>query len=446
MGKKASAGRRACAALLALLLAGCAAAAASAAAEPAAAGRPQQKNGALRIVALGDSISAGYEPGVRSAADVYGYVDRLYEQALLRGRAELANYAVVGLTSEGLRRLLQSVAAGETTTAAQLQDFSKYNDPRVLAQAEAVAAQTAGMRKSLADADIVVITIGGNDFTDYIRNLSGMSADEAIRHLNEDFDPLVNNYADQVGQALTALHAAAPNARVYLANQYSPIAKGVGQKLYDALNAAVDKVGAKLEETVQALSGGESYIRIVPLADLFKGREAMYTHFSLLGDEKDFHPNQYGYEAIAKAFSEAIWSSYRPLAAQAKSGEGGAPQPPAIYVRGERLNSPNRPALRGGATFLALTDVAAAVSAELSWEGRTKTAAFRYGGREVAIAIGSREIRVDGQVRPLGTVPPAYLQKVGQSDKTYVPLAAIAEGLGFDVVYRPRLHTAFINP
>ncbi|MNL89948.1 hypothetical protein D3C87_2206180 [compost metagenome] len=51
---------------------------------------------------------------------------------------------------------------------------------------------------------------------------------------------------------------------------------------------------------------------------------------------------------------------------------------------------------------------------------------------------------VNGQ--KVQVVGPAFLQKSGKEVKTYLPLAALASGLGFDVQYSAQLRTAFINP
>src|SRR5690606_4716111 len=67
----------------------------------------------LRLVVLGDSLAIGYEPGMTASSIPYGYSDRLYEQSLLRGRATMVNYGLGGLSSAGLRTLLQAVYEGK---------------------------------------------------------------------------------------------------------------------------------------------------------------------------------------------------------------------------------------------------------------------------------------------------------------------------------------------
>jgi hypothetical protein len=116
----------------------------------------------------------------------------------------------------------------------------------------------------------------------------------------------------------------------------------------------------------------------------------------------------------------------------------------SIVVKGVELNTPNKPILKNGQNFLALKDILNAVGANGKWYNKTSSATIEYGGRTVVITIGSKFIKVNGQNVAIDT--PAFLQKVGKEDKTYLPLAALATGLGFDVNYSSKLRTAFINP
>ena len=79
-----------------------------------------------QIVAMGDSISAGYEPGLTASSVPYGYVERLYEQALFHGRANAVNYGIIGLKVEGLNHLLEGAADHASLKAEDLQDFSMF--------------------------------------------------------------------------------------------------------------------------------------------------------------------------------------------------------------------------------------------------------------------------------------------------------------------------------
>lgn len=393
---------------------------------------------AFKIVSLGDSVSLGYEPGVTRAADVYGYADRLYVNALLHGRAELANYGALGLQSAGLTRLLAGAAEGRKLTADELQDYAAY-DPAAKAQADAVAASAPALRDSLADADLVTLTIGGNDFAALVRDLVGKTDGDAASTFETAFDEKLNIYAEQLQANLRTLRSLAPGARIEVADQYSPVSKIVGESLYGQLNASTAKLSAKLDELQASLAAEGIAVDVVHIGGSFLGKEALYTHFSPVFGVTDIHPTQAGYETIARAFAAPLWPEYTEVAPSDKA----ANPAPTVYIRGKLLATQNKPQLKSNTTFLALSDVAAATGAELQWDNKTKTATFKQNGRVVKLTIGAKTIDVGGVKQALNV--PAYLQTIGKQSKTYVPLAAITQGLDYQVVYQAKLHTAFIN-
>ncbi|MEK0315258.1 stalk domain-containing protein [Cohnella sp. 56] len=392
----------------------------------------------FRIVALGDSISLGYEPGVTRAADIYGYADRLYVNALLGGRARLDNYGALGLQSAGLTKLLEGATTGTKLTADELQDYSAYAAD-AKAQADSVAARAPEIRDSLADADLVTLSIGGNDFAALVRGLTGEANGDALSAFEAAFDDKLNIYAEQLQANLRTLHTLAPQARIEVADQYSPVSKIAGDTMYKALNAAIDKLSARLDDIQTKLAAEGVQVDVAHVGSVFRGQEVLYSHFSPLFGIIDIHPTQAGYEQIARAFAAPIWPAYTEIAPSDKA----ANPAPAVYIKGKLLATANKPQLKSNTTFLALSDVAAATGAELKWDNKTKTAVFKQNGREVKLTIGAKTILVNGVARTLNV--PAYLQKVGKENKTYVPLAAITEGLDYQVAYQAKLHTAFIN-
>ncbi|WP_276353965.1 stalk domain-containing protein [Cohnella caldifontis] len=398
---------------------------------------------AYRIVAIGDSLAVGYQPGMSESSVPYGFADRLYEQALFRGDAALANYGIIGLRSEGLLRLLQGASAGKSLKAAQLDDFSKYPErERLEVLADGVGARTAELKASLADADLVVVTVGANDFSDYLQSLLTLPKKEAVSSLEGNFSILLNNYAENAEQVLRLTAKLAPRARILFSDQYLPLPQLFAPGLYDVLyekavgpiTAAVDSLAAKLrEEGIRADA--------VHVADKFKGKEGSMTHMAIqLGgvSQPDNHPNDEGYEAIAEAFAQAVWQEYR------KPGPRPAGVPISVIVAGKESETDYHPVLKPpGITFVALRDISDAMGAELQWDDGTQTATFRLKGRVVSVTIGAETMTVDGTERSIPA--PAYLQPVGKEKKTYVPLAVIADGLGFRVKYSKPLQTAFIN-
>ena len=59
---------------------------------------------AYKIIAIGDSVTAGYEHGFTEQSNPYGFAEHVYEQALFHGlRTEYANYGVLGLRTDGFK-------------------------------------------------------------------------------------------------------------------------------------------------------------------------------------------------------------------------------------------------------------------------------------------------------------------------------------------------------
>jgi len=178
-------------------------------------------------------------------------------------------------------------------------------------------------------------------------------------------------------------------------------------------------------------------VRVAHSAERFVGRELSLTTIlagGLQGDRSAIHPNQNGYDAMGRAFTEAIWGEYLEPSPREKD------VPLSIFVNGKELKpGSEKPLVRNNFTFLVLRDIANALNANLAWDGKTKSATFTLKGRTVVLTLGSAEITVNGEKR---TIPAAPFAENG---RTYVPLGALSDALGFDVVYRNGIKTAFIN-
>ncbi|BBI31751.1 stalk domain-containing protein [Cohnella abietis] len=384
-----------------------------------------------RIVALGDSVSVGYEPGMKTGSIPYGYVDRLYEQALFHGRSELASYAVMGLTAPGLSTLLKGAADAKKLTSADLLGETTL-PAEVLQQADSIGAKTPELAADLAQANLVVLTIGGNDFSPIIKAIKDLTGDTAKQTIENNFNITMNNYAESMDKVIKGLHLLAPNAQIVLADQYLPLWEPL--PYYSELSNAVITLANRLDTLAEDLNKQDIPLKIAHVSPKFVKNEKKFTHFNVV-EEFDTHPSQAGYESIAQTFAEVIWKQYLKPAPRASG------VPISIIINGKE--PPNKPTMINNTTFLALTDVADAVGAEVKWTQKTKTAVFSKNGRVVSITVGAKTITINGVSQPIST--PAYFQTVGKNLKTYVPLAVISSGLDYQVVYRKNLLAAFIN-
>ncbi|GIP12703.1 hypothetical protein J1TS5_48730 [Paenibacillus macerans] len=382
------------------------------------------QDGDYLIVALGDSITAGYEPGVNASSVLYGFVERLREQGLFHGRTRAVNYGILGLTSEGLKNYVAAIRAGEPVAADAIQP--KLADPRMAA----LAAGTAAAKRQLEQADLITITIGGNDLLRLLPDVQHVTLDE----LRAGADGVLNAYGENVREVLGILTELNPSAQIVLADQYQPIPPLAGADAYAELTAMAGKFTAIVDGIAAEFAARTKPVQTAHVAAAFAGRELSLTH---IFTESDIHPNQAGYEEIAKVFAKTVWGSYRETAA--KTGAA----PITVVVKGQELKTPYPPVLKNGQTFVAIKDITEAIGAQSKWNSRTQAASVVYGSRTVVIPIGSGQITVNGT--PAMTASPAFLQTVGGEHKTYVPLTVLAQGLGLDVQYSAKMKTVFVN-
>ncbi|WP_416292341.1 stalk domain-containing protein [Paenibacillus illinoisensis] len=378
---------------------------------------------AFRIVTLGDSITVGYEPNAKGLP--YGYVERLQEQGLLHGRTQVDNYGIAGLKSIGLKNFISAINEGKTLTSAAIQP--NLPDPR----AGQMGANIAAIRESVAGANLVAITIGGNDVSELLGTANTLSDSELEAKVKE----LLASYTANVSEVINTIHAINPGAQIVIADQYQPMPEVAGKALYAKLMEASEGFTATIDGIASQFTAQGMDVKVAHVAKEFIGGEGTMTHMI---KDRDFHPNQFGYEAIAKVFAETIWGDYTKLTAPA------AGEPMNIIVSGKTLNTPYKPIIRNGKNFVAIQDIVNAVGATTVWDNKTSTATITYGDRKVAVKIGANAVQVNGASVAVDT--PAFLNKVGKESKTYVPLAMVAEGLGFDVQYVAKLKTVFVNP
>jgi lysophospholipase L1-like esterase len=383
--------------------------------------------GDYHIVAVGDSLTVGYIHGMENEANPvpYGYVERVYEQALFHGlRASMANYGILGLTTEGLQHYIEAAEKGETVTPEDL-PFGTTMDPRI----EQLAAAAPQLLADLEDADLVTITIGSNDFLTIFDKLKAGTGASAVA----DMLPV---YEQQLEAALRAIIGINPKAEIVVSDLYNPAPHSkavISEEAYQALVTASEDIRARIEIVVKRLSDEGNNVRVAYVGAPFLGHELAYTTVA----KGDFHPNAKGYTSMGKSFAQAIWGDYREVAPRA------ANVPISVVVAGKELQTAYKPVLKNNKTYVPMRDITDAMGALLKWDNKTQTATVTLGDRIVSFTIGAKTMVINGKSVAVDT--PAYLQKVGKENKTYLPLAALSDGLGFQVVYRGTLKTAFIN-
>ncbi|OBR64329.1 hypothetical protein A7K91_12495 [Paenibacillus oryzae] len=405
------------------------------------------------IVVLGDSLAAGYQKGFTGESVPYGYAEHVYEQALMRGyRAEYVNYGLLGLRTAPLNKWLNEAVSGKASDVAGIQPG--IIDPR----ASSILAKSAQLKEDLTEAELILISIGGNDFLEMVDALgttAGFSDLDSEKKdaLQRDIDARIVSYKNEVGSILNTVHTLQPNAEIVIANQYLPVPfltfndkvtyLGLPESTALFLKESQTKLNSELASVVKDLQAQGANISIADAASAIEKNILSFTSITATDadgkPEPDIHPTEKGYAEMGKAYANELWGSYATLQPR-KSGV-----PISVVVGGKEVVTKYDPLIKQGRTYLALSTVIEALGADLKWDAKTSTATISTGERTVSITIGASTIVVDGKTVPLNAEP-AYLQQFPGEKKTYVPLAALSEGLGFQVVYRASLKAAFINP
>lgn len=246
------------------------------------------------LVVLGDSITSGYGlPGYVSG-DNYSAADSFANQ-LAPDFSGCRNFAVDGRTT------------GELLTA--------LNDPDVSA--------------ALADADVTLISIGGNDFLqpmisavielvneneDMLKSFqNGTTFDETI--INQDnyldimreFTLAMTTAANSVDTAkigqnlreiLSGVNSAAPECRTVVLTVYNPFEGVPGMETFDVI--AREKLAELNSEITSAAA--EYGAEVADVYTAFKGHSLDYTNISSM----DIHPNTDGHAVIYSLLSEML--------------------------------------------------------------------------------------------------------------------------------------------
>ena len=410
----------------------------------ASSGKVQTEKNSLNIVVLGDSLAVGYEHGATEQTKPYGFGEQIYEQALFHGyRATYANYGIIGLRSEGLQLWLEAAKQQLTVKPASVQIGLK--DPRV----DTLIGNTTQLYEDIKNADLIMLSIGGNDFLQILTQLDLSKAwsswTEAERdQLNHQLAETTESYEKRLTSILTILTELNADVMIATQNQYLPLPKITinGTERYFEVDSNLAKLLLDARATLNNIftqviadfTDKGAAIEYIDASTIIEGNALGLTSIASM----DIHPNAQGYKKLAEQYSNLIWGDYR----QVQPLKDGVPL--SVVVNGKEVISSYPTKLINGRTYLVLSDITNAMGAKLSWSNKTQTATVTVGDRVVELTIGASTYKVNGQSYTLNAEP-AFLAKVNNESKTYVPVAALSEGLDFFVEYRASTKTVYVN-
>lgn len=191
---------------------------------------------------------------------------------------------------------------------------------------ELLAALSGGeIADSVAAADSVVVSIGGNDFLKPLftaikaKAITDTTIIQAI--LNGTFKAeMISEYAnrvmtaalsaaenvdtaaitDNIRQITERIHELNPEAKIVLLTVYNPFN---GNVLLSAAGRVADEKLAELNGGIKSLEN--DYVRIADIYEAFRGKEGQTTNINKL----DIHPNSEGHIIIGKEVKKALLKS-----------------------------------------------------------------------------------------------------------------------------------------
>ncbi|MCH1626362.1 SGNH/GDSL hydrolase family protein [Fredinandcohnia quinoae] len=206
----------------------------------------------LHVTTLGDSLTEG----VGDETDNGGYTLYLKEKFLSQ-----KEFRSVSLLNFGVK--------GHKTT-----DLLKRLDKKKV-------------QEGIAKADIIIITIGGNDVMKVVReNFLDLSF--------EVFENAQNSYEERLKQILSEIREYNPEGEIVLVGLYNPFESLID--ISSELNEVIDQWNSG---SLKVLSQYEN-TNFVKIGDIFKD-----TDENLLSTD-EFHPNAKGYELISERIFETL--------------------------------------------------------------------------------------------------------------------------------------------
>lgn len=205
--------------------------------------------------------------------DKAGFTILALGDSLTRGIGDIEGKGYVGYAEEQLKTRLEGLSVINL-------GISGLTSPQLAEQVKEREVQ-----RQIGLADVIVMTIGGNDL---------FSGGQTLSNLTEDhIDKLADSYLGQLNAVVTAIRALNAEAPVYVLGLYDPFSD-----LPDAAATSAIVRGWN-SKTIEALAAYPNTV-FVPTYDLFQRNVNDY----LFTDH--FHPNEKGYKLMADRLAALI--------------------------------------------------------------------------------------------------------------------------------------------
>jgi lysophospholipase L1-like esterase len=235
----------------------------------------------IRYTALGDSLTEGVGDDTKRGGFVPIVANDLQEEFQLIS-VEVENYGVAGERSDQIYKRLKK----ETE-----------------------------IQNNMAESDIITLTVGGNDLMKVIQNnIFGLSM--------KTFEKPLKKYQTQLTELLTELRNLNPHAPIYVVGVYNPFYVNFPeitdmQTIVDNWNEGTKEIVEENENVyfipineLIASGLGEPAITVqTEDSSIETGNDLNIVKNNVLYDKDKFHPNNIGYQLMAKAVKDELIST-----------------------------------------------------------------------------------------------------------------------------------------
>lgn len=232
----------------------------------------------IRYTALGDSLTEGVGDDTKRGGFVPIVAKDLQEEFQLTS-VEVENYGVAGERSDQIFKRLKKEEA---------------------------------IQKSMSESDIITLTVGGNDLMKVIQNnIFGLSV--------KTFDKPLKKYQTQLTELLAELRHLNPDAPIYVVGVYNPFYVNFPeitdmQTIVDNWNEGTKAIIAENENTyfipindvIASGLGQPTTAAQTEESSSETGNDLSIVQNNVLYDKDKFHPNNIGYQLMAKAVKDEI--------------------------------------------------------------------------------------------------------------------------------------------
>ncbi|QFT88382.1 Spore germination lipase LipC [Bacillus sp. THAF10] len=210
----------------------------------------------LTYLAIGDSLTAGLGSSEENYLRIHGFVPQFTKFLREENNVKVENYGIPGLTSSGLLAFLSGDEA---------------------------------VRNRLKTADIITVSIGGNDLLQALdADFEEQSLDLRLEILNRTYKELFN-----------MLQEINPNATLILLGLYNPYPED--HKFHELAEEYAPQFNTMVKDYAEDTKSRKGKTLVVDPFEAFLGKAQEWTHIK----KDDIHPNDKGYTEIVRLMKNA---------------------------------------------------------------------------------------------------------------------------------------------